>query len=177
MSNKMKWIIGGVLAFVLVLGCCLYFIPKTTPIDITLTASKIGDRNGAREDLGTVEIRVHGTLKEYLFRPSELTLEIDDFDIFHNILSYTKRGPDRDADVTVKLIEGNYTLNLYGKEVNYNASFIANSTITGEESAVIRVDFSPDLKNWVIIAVPDVLIDEAFEDDPSFDCVYTATVE
>ena len=177
MSNKMKWIIGGVLAFVLVLGCCLYFIPKTTPFDITLNAAKTGDRNGEKNDMGTVQIHVHGTLKEYLFRPSEVTLEVEDFDNFYNILAYTKRGPYRDSDVNVKLIEGKYTLNLYGKEVDYDAVFIANSTVTGEESAVISVHFNPDLKNWVVLASPDVLIDQAFEDDPSFDCVYTATVE
>ena len=178
MNNKTKWIIGGVLAFVLVLGCCLYFIPKTTPIDITLNATKIGDPNGERNDLGTVQIHVYGTIKEYLFRPSELTLEIDDFDIFYDIHAYANCDPYGNyPDVTVKLRESDYSMNLYGKTVENYGVFWANSTVTGEGSSVITVHFSTDLKNWMLLVSPYVYIDEAFEDDPSFDCLYSATVE
>ena len=181
MRNKIKWIIGGVLSLVLVLGCCLYFIPKTTPIDITLNAAKTGDRNGYRgdrEDLGTVQIHLYGTLKEYLFRPSELTLAIDDFDIFYDIHAYANRDSNGNyPDVTVKLRGSDYSINLYDKVTENYAVFWANSTVTGEDSAVITVYFSTDLKRWNLFASPYVYIDEAFEDDPSFDCLYSATVK
>ena len=167
MRNKMKWIIGGVLAFVLVLGCCLYFIPKTTPFDITLNATKTGDRNGEKNDMGTVQIHVHGTIKEYLFRSDKLELYIDDFDHLYDIEPWA--DSDRDC----------FTVDMDGDTYGYIKFLIfgASSKITGEDTVMLNLIFRNDLKRWEFFISPELHLDEEERNDPSYNLRYDAFIE
>ena len=167
MSNKTKWIIGGVLAFVLVVGCCLYFIPKTTPFDITLNATKTGNRNGEHEDLGTVEIHVYGTVKEYLFRSDKLELHIDDFDHLYDIKPFV--ASDRDG----------FTVDMDGDSHGFitGLPFGASSNITGENTVLIWITLQSDLKKWEFSIHPGLYVDEEEWDEPSYNLRYDAVIE
>ena len=167
MRNKMKWIIGGVVAFVLVLGCCLYFIPKTTPFDITLNATKTGDRNGEKNDMGTVQIHVHGTIKEYLFRSDELELHVDDFDHLYDIEPWADDN------------RNGFTVDMDGDENGYIMflTFGASSNITGEDTVNIHVIIRTDLKQWEFFTSPEFDVPEEEWDDPSYNLRYDAVVE
>lgn len=168
MDRKIKWIIGGVLVFVLVMLGCLYFIPKTTPIDITLDAVKYDSTYGDANVLGTVQIHIHGTLKEYLFREDTLTYTIDSFDHLYDIHAWDSSYKGSQY-ITVTLAEN--------AEFNYSSAFQASSTVTGEGSAIIHVIIRNDLKKWELFVGDHVLTDEAVKDDPSLNLAYRASLD
>ncbi len=147
--------------------CCLYFIPKTTPIDITLTAQKT-DQN--QNELGEAQIHVTGYLKEYLFHTDTLSLNIDDFDYLYDIYPWTNRDSD-----------GNYydfDLHWNNQGYAFDAIFGASSTVTGEHSASLYITLHKDLKNWQFFVAPSIYVtDEAVRNDPSFGIVYRARIE
>ena len=75
MFNTIKWIIISVLLLAVTIGACLYFIPQTTTINLTLETLKT-DRSG--NELGSVTITVTGTWEKYLLQDDRLVLTIDD---------------------------------------------------------------------------------------------------
>jgi hypothetical protein len=167
MNKKIKWIIVGAVSLTLIVFACLYFIPKTTPIDITLDATKYDGIN-SHTALGTVQIHIHGTLKEYLFRDNTLTFTIDDFDHLFDLHAWDSRYQGSPY-ITATLDEDD--------EYNYFNVFQASSTITGEGSAQVTVIFRHDLKQWELFVNDHILADEAVKDDPSLNLAYRATLE
>jgi len=169
MHKKLIWIIGSVLALALVIFSCLFFIPHATPIDITLDAVKYDSTHGDANELGTVQIHVHGTLKEYLFRSDELELHIDDFDHLYDIRPWANPNPDGSyPGFKVDLSENSY---------EYGIVFGANSTITGEDSATLNLVLRKDLKKWEFFVGSSIYTDEALRNDPSLHIAYRATIE
>lgn len=168
MRNKTKWIIGGILSFAVILFGCLYFIPKSTPIDITLDAVKYKDGSSLdASEPGTVQIHIHGTLKEYLFRENTLTFAVDDFDHLYDIHAWDSRY-EGSCYVTKTLIED--------AEILFGSVFEASSTVTGEDTLTLSVAFQPDLKEWILSVGYSVLHPE-LEDHPVTDNTYRATIE
>lgn len=169
MRCKAKWIIGCIAALILTVFSCLYFIPRSTPIDITLDAVKYDSSSNAyANELGTVQIRIHGTLKEYLFRDDTLTFTVDDFDHLYDIHAWDSRN-EGSRYVTTTLIED--------AEFHFSDAFQTSSTVTGEGSAMIRVIFRNDLKKWELFVGDHIFTDEAVKDDPSLNLAYRATIE
>lgn len=56
--------------------------PKVTEIDMTVDALKM---EGLSNEVGSVQIRITGQRREYMFRKDELELQIENFDCFENI--------------------------------------------------------------------------------------------
>jgi hypothetical protein len=167
MSHKTKWIIADVLAFIVIALSCLYFIPKTTPIDITLDAVKTDSSD--ENNLGTVQLHIHGTLYEYLLRSDELEFSIDDFDHLYDI----RRWGQHEADGAYPNIE----IDL-GSEGYTSTAFQASSTVTGEDSAMIILYLRNDLKDWNLVISPHILFPhKEAAADPSLHLNYRATLE
>ena len=167
MRNKIKLYVCGILLFAAAIFCCLYFIPKTTPIDITLNAEKTDkDQN----KLGQVQIHVTGYLKEYLFHTDTLSLNIDDFDYLYDIHPWANRDSD-----------GNYSdfdLHWDNRGYAFDATFGASSTVTGEHSVLLCLTLHKDLKHWQFSVNPSIyVVDEAARNDPSFGIAYRARIE
>lgn len=77
MRKKIILITCSILALVLIVAAFLYFTPKTTPIDVTLTAQKW---DGWGNEVGTVELTIKGQLREYLFKPDVLDIDVTSSD-------------------------------------------------------------------------------------------------
>lgn len=169
MNKKIKWIIVGTVCLILIVFGCLYFIPKTTPIDITLDATKYDSTRSDAKELGTVQIHVHGALKEYLFRSDELELNVDNFDHLYDIHPW--QSPEANGTYP------NFKVDLDKGDYQYNIVLQASSTVTGEGSAVIHVIFRNDLKKWEFFVCPSIYTDEAFKNDPALNLAYRATLE
>ena len=77
MSTKAKIITVISIIALLTVAALLYFVPRTTPVDISFLAVKL-DKNGS--DLGLAQITIKGQKLDYLFRDSRLDVEISPFD-------------------------------------------------------------------------------------------------
>ena len=77
MSTKAKIICILSMIAILAVAAALYFIPKSTPVDLSFHVVKL-DKNG--KDLGTAELRIQGRKLDYLFRDSRMEVEITPFD-------------------------------------------------------------------------------------------------
>ena len=77
MRKKILFITSCILVLALLLAVFLYAIPKETPIDIDLFAEK---RDGSGKIVGIVPITIKGVLKEYLFQPDVLDIEVTSTD-------------------------------------------------------------------------------------------------
>ena len=89
---------------VLIVAAALYFIPKTTPIDVTVDAVKMDQ---AGNELGTVQLHIKGVYREYLFREPLMELEIDPFGNYMNIQGgglHFLELPERDFDMGSMLL-------------------------------------------------------------------------
>ena len=167
MSNKAKWIISGTLALIMIVLGCLYYIPKTTPFDITLDAVKTDSSD--ENNFGTVEIHIHGTLYEYLLRSDELEFRIDDFDHLYDIRCWGQH----EANDTYTNLEVDFDSEGYRSMV-----FEASSTVTGEDSAMITLYLRNNLKEWNLAVSPHILFPhEEAAKDPTLHLVYRATLE
>lgn len=85
MNKKTKKILSAFLQCTLAalfMAIVLYFIPKSTPIDMTVDAVKM-DKSGKEQ--GTVQLHITGEYREYLFRKPQIELEIDDFGNYKHI--------------------------------------------------------------------------------------------
>lgn len=121
MRKKIILIACGILALALIVAAVLYFTPKITPVDVTLSAQKW---DGWGKEDGTVEIAIKGNLKEYLFKPDVLDVdvtssdgvlnwdsqlfntlpgEIDDFDYVNYYVGYRHAGFIKDENITINL--------------------------------------------------------------------------
>ena len=165
MLKRIKWIICGILALALIVLACLYFIPQTTTIDLTLETQK---KDASGNVLGTVSITVNGTWEKYLLQDDRLILTIDDFDHLYNIRPWANNNvpyfTEEQGDVN--------------PEVPYHyITFVADSTITGEDSVLLHLAFRDDLSKWEFFPSGHPLISEDLRDDPSFQVAYRATVD
>ena len=77
MSKKAKLILAISVLAVIIVAALLYFIPKSTPLDLQFHVVKL-DKNGS--DLGTAEVAIRGKKLDYLFQDSRLDVEIAAFD-------------------------------------------------------------------------------------------------
>ena len=83
MYMKLRITLRWVLVLLLVLGCILYFVPWSTPVDLTLDAAKL-DQNG--NVIGTAQITINGKRLDYLFQKNRLDIQIDPFDDWDNLM-------------------------------------------------------------------------------------------
>lgn len=77
MKKMLNIIICAVFASTLVIAAFVYITPKITPIDVTLSAQEWDGWSNAGE---TVEITIKGQLKEYLFKPDVLDIDVTSSD-------------------------------------------------------------------------------------------------
>lgn len=75
-TKKVLIITALCIVAVLIVAALLYFVPKVTPIDVTLNAVKLDE---AGNELGTVQIHIKGNKLDYLFQESRLDVQIDPF--------------------------------------------------------------------------------------------------
>ncbi|MBE6976296.1 MAG: hypothetical protein E7439_03765 [Ruminococcaceae bacterium] len=162
--TKLKIILICAIAIVLLILAALYFIPKTTPIDLTLDTLKT-DMDG--NELGSVSITLKGNRKEYLLQEDRLTLTIDDFDHLYDIRPWVTGDGDPPY----------FSLTQKDGDDYYYICYVANSTITGEDSVFLYVVFRKDLSKWELFPSPSIYIREELKSDPSFKVAYRATVE
>lgn len=145
------WTIFVILHLILIVLACLFFIPHaTTSIDITLEMEK----TNAGTVLDTIPIIFTGTWEKYLLQKDRLVLTVSEFDHYYNI---------RPLDTSTPYFS------LQGTHDYYSVCFLANSTITGEDSVFLFVRFTKDLSGWSIrsMANPNIPNDH-FKGDPSF---------
>ena len=158
MHPIVKWIICGTVALALIVLACLYFIPQSMPINLTITLEK---HDGKGNVQGTISIDANGTWEKYLLQNDRLILTIDDFDHFYNIRPLNPIPGDPPY------------FSLHEKKSGYNSvCYIASSTITGEDSVLLFVKFQKDLSGWSLNTMPSPYIREEFKDDPSFHVFY-----
>ena len=72
-NAPIRWI----LLFLIVLACILYFVPWSTPFDLTLNATKL-DSDG--NEIGTTQIHIQGKRLNYLFQMDRVDFELDPID-------------------------------------------------------------------------------------------------
>ena len=77
MSKRAKLITVLSVLAVLVIAALLYFVPRSTPVELSFHVVKL-DKNGS--DLGTAEVAIRGKKLDYLFQDSRLDVEIAAFD-------------------------------------------------------------------------------------------------
>ena len=77
MSKRAKLITVLSVLAVLVIAALLYFVPRSTPVELSFHVVKL-DKNG--KDLGTAEVAIRGKKLDYLFQDSRLDVEIAAFD-------------------------------------------------------------------------------------------------
>lgn len=132
--NKRSMIFLAVI-LVVFLAVALYFVPKITPVQLTLDAVKVdGDGN----ELGTAQILISGSKLDYLFKPSRIDVYIHPFD------NYTAIGPTTYV-TRFEEIPGMIE-NYPGREFLY-ARYSGFSDRSGYLSS-FRLAFSPDLTCW-----------------------------
>ena len=180
MRKKLTWLIGAILVIALIVFGCLYFIPqatpdatpettptddpKITPINITLNAAKASKENST---ISVLKINLRGKLEEYPNQNLRITLSIDDFDHLYNIRSSLNPDP-----------QGNYPsvpLEQPSENGYYSLTFLASSTITGEDSVALHVSFNKELNKWDLFPEPSIYADEKYSEDPSFRLTYRGT--
>lgn len=129
MRKKIILITCSIIALVLIVAAFVYFTPKVTPIDITLTAQKW---DGWGNEVGTVEITIKGQLREYLFKPDVLDVDVTSSD---GVLNWDSQ--------LFNTLPGDVTDNAYAC-LDYNsATNLDNYPIT------IQVHFSRNLYRWM----------------------------
>lgn len=165
MHKRIQWIICGTLLLALIVLACLFFIPyKTTPMDLTLDMEIYP---GSSITEGTVPITLNGTWEQYLLHKDRLILTIDDFEHYYNI------RPLNPILGETTLGETTY-IELTDRNTGYqDPCFVASSTITGEDSVLLFVEFKNDLSGWRIKSIPNFgVISKELETDPSFRYTY-----
>ena len=161
MLEKIKWIICGTVILALIVLACLFFIPyKTTSMDLTLDMEIYPGRSVIE---GTVPITLTGAWEQYLLHDDRLILTIDDFEHFYNI------RPLNPVFGETSFGETTY-ISLTDKKTDHqHICFVASSTITGEDSVLLFVEFKNDLSGWRINPRPTFgVVSKEFETDPSF---------
>ena len=90
MKKRVFIIVGYVLLLCIAVGLCMYAIPYNTNINTSMQATKM-DKDG--KVLGTDEIVLQGSFKNYLFKEDKLELAIDSFGNLKSIkLANDNRG-------------------------------------------------------------------------------------
>ena len=156
MSETVKWIIGGVILLAVIIWGCLFFIPHTTtPLDQTL---QMEIYPGSSMIEGTVPITLNGYWEQYLLQDDRLVLTVDEFEHYYDIRPMNPIPGDPPF------------FRLDDTKADYHSvCFVASSTITGEDSVLLFVQFKKDLSGWLIRPVPNFgFVSEEFERDPSF---------
>ena len=77
MRKKFPVALCSIFVFLLLLGCLLFFLHRSTPFDLTLNATKF-DKDGI--EIGTTQITIRGNRLDYLFQKDRVEIEVDPFD-------------------------------------------------------------------------------------------------
>lgn len=119
---------------IIFIAVVLYFVPKITPVQLSMGAVKI-DGNG--NELGTVQLVMSGSKLDYLFKPSRLDVSIQPFD---NITAI------KPADYATKFGSIPGMIEPYGSECLYTtySGYIKEN----DDLIVAYLAFSPDLTRW-----------------------------
>ena len=129
MRKKIILITCSIIALILIVAAFLYFTPKITPIDITLTSQKWDGWGNKAE---TAEITIKGQLREYLFKPAVLDVDVTSSD---GVLNWDSQ--------LFNTLPGDVTDNAYAC-LDYNsATNLDNYPIT------IYIHFSRNLNRWM----------------------------
>lgn len=129
MRKKILYIVCGALALALIVAAFVYFTPRITPVDVTLSAQKW---DGWGNEDGTVEITVKGKLKEYLFKPDVLDVDVISSD---GVLNYESQLFDK-IDGEVRDHDNAY--------VPFRQSYYSNA-----DQISILIYFSRNLNRWM----------------------------
>lgn len=160
-ANILKNTILCIAAVSMIVLACLFFIPhKTTPINQTLDMVIYP---GSSNTEGTVPITLNGLWEQFLLRDDRLILTIDDFEHYYNI------RPSNPILGETTIGETTY-IELTDSSTGYQTCFfVASSTITGEDSVTLIVQFKDDLSGWRIRSMPNFgVISPETEIDPSY---------
>ena len=124
MRKKIILITCGILALALIIAAFVYFTPKITPVDVTLSAQKW---DGWGNEDGTVEISIKGQLREYLFKPDVLDVDVTSSD---GVLNWDSQLfntlPGEVTDHAYAYLDYNYASNLENHPITINIYFSRN---------------------------------------------------
>lgn len=124
MRKKIIFITCGILALALIIVAFVYFTPKITPVDVTLSAQKW---DGWGNENGTTEITIKGQLREYLFKPDVLDIDVTSSD---GVLNWDSQLfntlPGEVIDHAYAYLDYNYASNLENHPITVNVYFSRN---------------------------------------------------
>ena len=140
MSTRAKLITILSIVAVLIVAALLYFVPRSTPVDLSFHVVKL-DKNGY--DLGTAQVRIQGEMLDYLFQESRLDAEIELADKAADIcLINGKNGPD---EISCTEVNGYQLLRLAGYFYDKQA----------DTSAFLDIVFTEEMDRFVFYLPQD----------------------
>ena len=96
MRKKFPVALSLVLVFLLLIGCFLYFLHRSTPFDLTLNATKF-DKDG--NEIGTTQITIRGNRLDYLFQKDRVEIEVDPFDEWSRFLQIKDASSGKKGEI------------------------------------------------------------------------------
>ena len=141
MNTKLRkvQIITLVVASIVIAAALLWFIPRSTRIDYTLTTSKI-DRFG--KEIGTTEIRIAGRKLDYLFQDSRVDFTIAPFDGLVWLKPALHANTNQEGHLETAMENDILYTFYYGAHENFSSH---------DGMTQLRLGFSPDMDRWIII--------------------------
>lgn len=132
MNIKYPKIILLALVLVLVLGCLLYFVHRSTPFDLTLNATKL-DSDG--NEIGTTQITIRGNRLDYLFQKDRVEIEVDPFDKWSSFMQIKESSTGKVGKIF---------------PITDNLMYITFHAVEGDEISPCILYFTIDFDHFVL---------------------------
>lgn len=141
MNTKLRKVqmISLVVFGIVIVAALLWFIPRSTRIDYTLTTSKI-DRFG--KEIGTTEIRIAGRKLDYLFQKSRADFTITPFDGLAWIKPAMYGNTGTEGRIATAIANGILYTHYYG--------CLEDASGQGDDMTHFTLGFSPNMDRWII---------------------------
>lgn len=133
-------IISCIVVGIAVIAALLWFVPRSTRVDHTLSASKF-DHHG--DLVRTTEIRISGRKLDYLFQDSRVEFTITPFDGLAWIEPVLYANTNQEGHLSTAPENDILYTFYYG--------FPTNPPVYNDSMTQFRLGFSPDMDRWIII--------------------------
>jgi len=137
MCKKYSVTLRWALVLLLVLGCVLYFVPRSSPFDLTLNATKL-DSDG--NEIGTTQITIRGKKLDYLFQKDRLEIEVDPFNEWSSFIQVKDSSTGKIGEIF---------------PITDNVMYITFQAVEGDEIASCILYFTIDFDHFALNILGD----------------------
>ena len=132
MRKKFPVALCSIFVFLLLLGCLLFFLHRSTPFDLTLNATKF-DKDGI--EIGTTQITIRGNRLDYLFQKDRVEIEVDPFDKWSSFMQIKDSSTGKIGEIF---------------PITDNVMYITFHAVEGDEFASCILYFTTDFDHFVL---------------------------